>query len=123
MAEGRGSPGAAGMSPTGVDDGGVDGAGTARILAETDRALVIEATALRDSHLVVADTYYPGWRAMVDGREVPIERADFVWRAVPLGPGRHIVTFSYECLPFIRGVFLMVIGAILWALCLRAGRS
>jgi len=46
--------------------------------------------------LFLDDVYYPGWRATVDGREVPILRADGLFRAVPLEtPGRHRVAFTY----------------------------
>lgn len=47
--------------------------------------------------LFLDDVDYPGWRATVDGREVPILRANSVFRAVPLeGAGTHKVTFTYR---------------------------
>ena len=38
--------------------------------------------------LVLGDVYYPGWKASVDGDEVPIERVDYLLRGVRIGPGR-----------------------------------
>ena len=51
---------------------------------------------LRDAYLVVADTYYPGWQATVDGRPVQVFRANHAFRCVPLSAGAsHVVlTFS-----------------------------
>jgi len=44
----------------------------------------------------LADLYFPGWTARVDGRPVPILRADFAFRALLLPAGRHRVEWSYE---------------------------
>ncbi len=32
-------------------------------------------------YLVLADAYYPGWRAYVDGEETPVLRGDYLFRA------------------------------------------
>lgn len=46
--------------------------------------------------LVVAQPYYPGWRAWVDGAEVPVLRLKGVWQGVPLEPGAHVVRLEYR---------------------------
>ena len=48
------------------------------------------------AYLVLSDSWYPGWVAAVDGAEVPIERANLLFRAVRLPPGEHVVEFRYE---------------------------
>ncbi|MBI4552918.1 MAG: YfhO family protein [Candidatus Latescibacteria bacterium] len=66
-------------------------------------------------YLVLTDTYYPGWRAEVDGIERSILLADYHFRAVNLDPGRHRVRFWYDPLSFKvgAGLSLLSLGAIL----------
>lgn len=70
--------------------------------------------------LVLTDTYYPGWRAYVDGVEQPILRANYLFRAVPLQSGRHQVSFVYKPLSFRIGLIVtlmsLVIGCALLAM-------
>jgi hypothetical protein len=46
--------------------------------------------------LVLADSYYPGWRVFIDGREGEILRANLFFRGVKLAAGEHAVEFRYE---------------------------
>lgn len=46
--------------------------------------------------LVLSDAYYPGWKALVDGQPVPVLRADYALRAVPISAGEHLVEFVYD---------------------------
>jgi uncharacterized membrane protein YfhO len=47
-------------------------------------------------YVVLADTYYPGWRAAVDGVPAPIYAANGTFRAVFVEDGSHRVEFDYE---------------------------
>jgi hypothetical protein len=50
-----------------------------------------------DGWLVLADTYYPGWKAILDGTvEIPIFRANYLFRAVHLPQGTHEIVFQYR---------------------------
>jgi uncharacterized membrane protein YfhO len=59
---------------------------------------------------VLADTFYPGWSAAVDGAPAPIYRANLAIRAVPLARGRHQVRFEYEMPGFVRGAQVSLLG-------------
>jgi hypothetical protein len=77
-----------------------------RVLEHSPKRVVIEAEAVAPGLLVSADTYYPGWKAFVDGSETRIYRANHVMRAVVLPQGRHTIEFRYEPVSFKIGVAL-----------------
>jgi hypothetical protein len=56
--------------------------------------LLVEADA--PSLVVLTDSYYPGWKAFVDGVGTPIWRANSLFRAVETPAGTHTVLFKYQ---------------------------
>jgi hypothetical protein len=85
--------------------------GSARISSWRGDRVEIEAEAETGGVLTLHESHYPGWIADIDGAIVPIRRADGLFRAVDVPPGRHRVTFRFA--PFapenlaqaLRGVF------------------
>jgi hypothetical protein len=67
----------------------------ARIASDAPERVVVEVAAPRAGLLVLADTFYPGWRARVDGRPADLLRGNALFRAVPLPAGSHRVAFEY----------------------------
>ena len=59
--------------------------------------------------LVLGDSFYPGWRAEVNGRQEKIFRAYSIFRAIPLQEGIHRVTFSYFPLSFLLGCAISIL--------------
>jgi len=78
----------------------------ARIVDYGPGRVSIEATLESPGFLVLSDTYYPGWKASVDGQESKIYAADFLFRAVYLEGGKHSVEFIYDPLSFKVGLYL-----------------
>lgn len=70
--------------------------GRADVLVYEPERVVVRTESVGDAYLVLADTWYPGWAAMIDGRSAPIMRANLVFRAVALPPGVHEVEFRYD---------------------------
>jgi hypothetical protein len=68
----------------------------------------IKANAKKQSLLVLNDTWYPGWKAFVDGKSEPIVRANSVFRGVFLEPGRHDILFVYEPWQFKAGAAISI---------------
>jgi hypothetical protein len=76
---------------------GHDGAGgTARIISYGNTVVEIEAESPAGGHVVLNDPWHPWWFATVDGREAPILRANALFRAVAVPPGRHTVRFTFH---------------------------
>lgn len=46
--------------------------------------------------LILSDTFYPGWKATVDGEPTPIYRTNAVFRGVPVPPGRHRIAMHFR---------------------------
>jgi hypothetical protein len=101
------------------DDGG-HGGGRASIVRETARDVVIETAVPEDGFLLLADMYYPGWTARVDGRATPIYRANVSTRAIALPKGQHTVHFAYEPSAFFRGLKISLTALILLVVWLGA---
>ena len=66
-----------------------------------------------DGFLVLLDTFYPGWKAQVDGEERVVLRGNHFFRTLPLGEGPHQVTFYYEQEGFRPGLIISGITLIL----------
>jgi hypothetical protein len=78
--------------------------------------------------LVLTDVWYPGWKCKVDGNEMPIYRANYLFRAVAVPAGSHEVLFTFEPRSYllgriISGVTLLLAGAILVVSIVRSRKS
>ncbi len=82
-----------------------------RVVRGTER-VVVEAEADGEGLLVVNDTWWPGWRATLDGRPVPIVRADFLVRAVPWPRGRHVLEMSYSPPELAAALWITALGTV-----------
>ncbi|MDH3198538.1 MAG: YfhO family protein, partial [Candidatus Krumholzibacteria bacterium] len=58
------------------------------------------------SLLVLADVYYPDWKATVDGRPVEVLRANHILRALALPAGEHDIEFAYDTSLIVRSLIV-----------------
>ncbi len=80
------------------------GVAAARLVSDEPERVVVDVETDGPRLLVLADTFYPGWEARVDGRPAPIWEANVAHRAVLIAErGRHTVEFTYRSMPFEAG--------------------
>ncbi|MBN1383829.1 MAG: YfhO family protein [Elusimicrobia bacterium] len=99
------------------------GLGRVIMKKHSESEVVVESDSENGGFLVLMDTFYPGWRAFVDGRETKIYRADYIFRAVEIPSGKHTVRFIYKPRYFTVGktvsiitifclIFILIFGKI-----------
>ena len=84
--------------------------------------VTIKAETSASGFVFLSDSYYPDWKAYVDGQETEIYRADYAFRAVYLMPGQHVVDFIYEPRSFKVGYMVSLLALLSMVVMLVAHR-
>lgn len=66
--------------------------------------------------LFVNETWYPGWKAFIDGKEAHIYRANYLFQAVFVPEGAHNVQLRFTSPSLKQGLLLSMIGVIICVL-------
>ncbi|MGE5262512.1 MAG: YfhO family protein [Acidobacteriota bacterium] len=82
-----------------------------------DERVVLDVRASAEGYVVLTDAWFPGWVARLDGVQVPIQRADLIFRAVRVSPGEHHIEMEYHPSSLYLGgavslIALIVVGGI-----------
>jgi hypothetical protein len=108
-----------------VSSSGHSGA-EARLRDYQNQFVRYETSSAVPGYLVLLDSYFPGWAAKLDGKPVPILRANYAFRAVEIPQGIHTVEFQYKPISFYAGLTIslvsIVCGLLVAALNLRRRR-
>lgn len=81
--------------------------GSARISAYHNTRVELDVDSPDGGYLVLNDMWHPWWFAERDGTEVPILKANVLFRAVEVPPGRHTITMTFSPL---RGAIAELAG-------------
>lgn len=79
----------------------------------TNSHVVIKSTSNIDAYLVVLDSFYPGWKALVDGKESPVHRTNYNFRGIVLPKGDHTVDFIYAPKSLEYGLAISGLSAVI----------
>ena len=90
----------------------IEGENEINIKNYQENEVIIEVETDQQGILVLTDSYYPGWQAIVDDKEAPIYRADYSFRAVLVPKGKHKVFFIYKPQSFKMGAAISLISLI-----------
>jgi uncharacterized membrane protein YfhO len=82
----------------------------------------IEAKAGCRAMVVLADTYFPGWQAEVDGRPSPVHEVYGALRGVVVDAGAHQIVYRYRPFSALAGGSLTLLGLASAAILARRDR-
>jgi hypothetical protein len=82
------------------------------VISESNNRLDLQVKTSGNNFLILNDTYFPGWKAFVDGKKTKIYRANYNFRAVPLSAGTHRVEFIYDPMSFKLGAGVTLLGIL-----------
>jgi hypothetical protein len=90
--------------------------------------ITLDVDADRPGALVVSEAWLPGWSASIDGRSVPVRRADGVALGVLVGRGRHRVRLHYAAPGLaagagVTGATALAVAGVALAVLVRRRRS
>jgi hypothetical protein len=102
-----------------------DSTASIRLLQNLNDKINYESRASTDQFAVFSEIYYPyGWKAFIDGKEVPIARVNYALRGISVPAGNHAIEFRFEPASKATGdmislvlsilSWLLLIGAFVW---------
>ena len=100
---------------------GLAGGGEVTVLRYLSEDVELRVRTEQPGLLVLADTWYPGWNATVDGQAAPIVRANYLLRGVPVPAGEHIVAMRFQPASLRNGLLVTAGAAVALLLLLLAG--
>lgn len=74
----------------------------------------IEIESSAPAMVVVAQAFYPAWHAYVDGRPVPLWRANYAFQALEVPSGIHQIALIYQNRMFFLGGVFSFASLIIW---------
>jgi len=80
-----------------------------------DGDIGLRVTSEGSGFLVLSENAYPGWRARIDGAEVPIYRTDVTLQGVVVPAGTHRVDFTLESRALRWGLLTSGLSALVCA--------
>ena len=89
--------------------------GAAQVVESGPDRVVVRTTADRDALLVLADNYFAGWTATVNGQNAPIYRTNHTFRGVLVGAGDNEVVFEFRPSDLYTGFYIYLAGLALLA--------
>jgi hypothetical protein len=99
--------------------GGGTPSGSTQVVESSPGRLVLDVSSGQDGLLVISQPFYPGWRARVDGQEVPVSRVDYVLQGLFITGGSHRVELVYHLSLLPAAISLVVLAGCLAGLVLN----
>ncbi|HIB10238.1 MAG TPA: hypothetical protein EYO20_10460 [Gemmatimonadetes bacterium] len=95
------------LAPLDLEGGPVTG--EVSWIERTPNRMSLEVSTQEPALLVIADNWFPAWKAEVDGTQVNILRAYHSLRAIPVTPGEHRVILTYRSELMHRSLWISIV--------------
>ncbi|GLB49469.1 YfhO family protein [Neptunitalea lumnitzerae] len=100
----------------------VDSLATIQLVEKKPDYLKYKASNTNNGLALFSEMYYPhGWKATIDGKEVPQFRANYALRAIEVPAGSHTIEFTFEPSVVATGSTLTLAGNIILFLLIVGG--
>lgn len=99
-------------NPIKVELGSENNVGKLKIISQEPGKTVMQSSSIGNNLLFISIPFYPGWKAIIDGKSAKIMRADFAFQAVLISPGVHKIVFYYRPQSFFIGVIILTLGLL-----------
>jgi hypothetical protein len=91
-----------------------DSAATIQLVRHDNEEIVYQSTASANGFAVFSEVYYDrGWKAYIDGKEVPIIRTNYVLRGLNVPAGKHEIRFVFKPASYYTGESVAMVVNIL----------
>jgi hypothetical protein len=107
----------AGLSPDKIRPGQIPEAAPVRATvagwAPGQMRVTLSGSAGAPTYLVIGENWYPDWHATVDGKAVPVHRADYTLLSVVLPPGAREVRLWFASSAYSRGQLVTAVALLI----------
>ena len=90
--------------------------GPVQVLESTPTRIHLQTDRAASGWLVALQSYYPGWKATVNGQQQLVLRANGAFSAVPIESGANDIVLSYDPVSLKISLYISVITVLCWLL-------
>lgn len=84
----------------------------ATVVDAADGYLTVETESQSNRILVISEIWHPGWRALLDGREIPLRRTDLALMGAWIPAGRHRLVLEFRPLHWRTALTISILSGV-----------
>lgn len=84
----------------------------ATVVDAADGYLTVEIESQGNRFLVISEIWHPGWRALLDGREIPLRRTDLALMGASIPAGRHRLVLEFRPIHWRTALTISILSGI-----------
>jgi uncharacterized membrane protein YfhO len=81
-----------------------DSSASAEVILYDNHTIEIQSSRSSDGFMVIGEIYYPkGWKAYLDGEEIPIIKTNYALRGIQVPAGEHTIRMEFKPASYVVG--------------------